>query len=327
MAKMQNQKAKLLHLMRYLLEETDDTHGVSTAQMIAHLASIGISSERKSLYNDLDTLREFGLDIIKLSGKPPLYAIGSRDFELAELKLLVDVVQSSRFITEKKSLSLIQKLENLAGKHGARQLQRQVFVRNRIKSMNESIYYNVDKIHEGITFGKQISFRYFDYSITKDKLYRRSGERYLVSPYALAWDDENYYLIAYEAQSGIVKHYRVDKMSDIETCSAACEKSADFDGSKLAEYAGKVFGMFAGVERKVRLRFDNHLAGAVIDRFGRDVIINSKDDGSFTVTVNVVVSPQFYGWLCGFGDEVQLLWPDDVRDDFISYVKKLLDKY
>ena len=187
--------------------------------------------------------------------------------------------------------------------------------------------WGVDKIHEAITFDKQISFRYFDYSITKDKLYRREGARYMVSPYALTWDDENYYLIAHEEESGLVKHYRVDKMSDIETEKLSRNKSEDFDGSKLAEYAGKVFGMFAGEERKVRLRFVNHLASAVIDRFGRDVIINSKDDGSFTVTVSVVVSPQFYGWLCGFGDEVQLLWPEDVRDDFVSYVKKLMDKY
>ena len=327
MAKSQNQKSKLLWLMKYLLEETDETHGVSGADIMAHMESLGISVERKSLYNDLDTLRDFGLDIIKLGGRPPLYAVASREFEIAELKLLVDVVQSSRFITEKKSLSLIRKLENLAGRHGARQLQRQVFVRNRIKSMNESIYYNVDKIHEAITFDKQISFRYFDYSITKDKLYRRDGARYIVSPYALTWDDENYYLIAHEEESGLVKHYRVDKMSDIEIEKLARNKNEDYDGSKLAEYAGKVFGMFAGEERKVRLRFDNHLAGAVIDRFGRDVIINSKDDGSFTVTVSVVVSPQFYGWLCGFGDEVQLLWPEDVRDDFISYVKKLMSKY
>lgn len=327
MAKSQNQKAKLLYLMKYLLEETDETHGVSAAQLMAHLESLGISSERKSLYNDLDTLRDFGLDVIKLGGRPTLYAVASRDFELAELKLLVDVVQSSRFITEKKSLSLIRKLENLAGRHGARQLQRQVFVRNRIKSMNESIYYNVDKLHEAITFDKQISFCYFDYSITKEKLYRKGGARYRVSPYALTWDDENYYLIAHEAESGLVKHYRVDKMSDIATEELPRNKNEDFDGSRLAEYAGKVFGMFAGEERKVRLRFVNRLAGAVIDRFGRDVMINSKDDGSFTVTVNVVVSPQFYGWLCGFGDEVQLLWPEDVREDFICYVKKLIEKY
>ncbi len=327
MAKSQNQKSKLLWLMKYLLEETDESHGVSAAQIMAHMESLGISVERKSLYSDLDTLRDFGLDIIKLGGRPPLYAVASRDFELAELKLLVDVVQSSRFITEKKSISLIRKLENLAGRHGARQLQRQVFVRNRIKSMNESIYYNVDKIHEAITFDKQISFRYFDYSILKDKIYRRDGARYMVSPYALTWDDENYYLIAHEAESGLVKHYRVDKMSDIEPEARPRDRSEDFDGSKLAEYAGKVFGMFSGEERKVRLRFHNHLAGAVIDRFGRDVIINSKDDGSFTVTVSVVVSPQFYGWLCGFGDEVQLLWPEDVRKDFVSYVQKLIDKY
>ncbi len=327
MAKSQNQKAKLLYLMKYLLEETDETHGVSAAQLMAHLESLGISSERKSLYNDLDTLRDFGLDVIKLGGRPTLYAVAGRDFELAELKLLVDVVQASRFITEKKSLSLIGKLENLAGRHGARQLQRQVFVRNRIKSMNESIYYNVDKLHEAITFDKQISFRYFDYSITKEKLYRRGGARYQVSPYALTWDDENYYLIAHEAESGLVKHYRVDKMSDIETEKQQRNRSNDFDESKLAEYACKVFGMFSGEEHTVRLRFVNRLAGAVIDRFGRDVIINSKDDGSFTVTVNVVVSPQFYGWLCGFGDDVQLLWPEDIREDFIGYVKKLINKY
>lgn len=327
MAKSQNQKAKLLYLMKYLLEETDETHGISAAQMIAHLGALGISAERKSLYSDLETLRDFGLDVIKLGGRPTLYAVASRDFELAELKLLVDLVQSSRFITEKKSLSLIRKLENLAGRHGAQQLQRHVFVRNRIKSMNESIYYNVDKLHEAITFDRQISFRYFDYSITKEKIFRRDGARYQVSPYALTWDDENYYLIAHEAESELIKHYRVDKMSDIELEPEVRSNAADFDGKTLAEYSSKIFRMFAGDERKLRLRFANHLAGAVIDRFGKDVILNSKEDGSFTITADVVVSPQFYGWLCGFGDEVQLLWPEDVRADFIAYINRLLEKY
>ena len=193
--------------------------------------------------------------------------------------------------------------------------------------MNESIYYNVDRIHEAITFDKQISFRYFDYSITKEKLYRRDGARYHASPYALTWDDENYYLIAGDTSDSKVKHYRVDKMNDIRLEDNPRVQNSEFEGSKLAEYAGKVFGMFSGEERKVRLSFANHLAGAVIDRFGRDVIINSKDDGSFTVTVSVVVSPQFYGWLCGFGDEVQLLWPEDVREDFVGYVKRLIDNY
>lgn len=320
-------KAKLLYLAKYLLDETDEQHGVSVAQMAAHLASFGIAAERKSLYSDLETLRSFGLDIVKLGGRPTLYCVAGRNFELAELKLLVDVVQSSRFITEKKSLSLIAKLEALAGKHGARQLQRQVFVRNRVKSMNESIYYNVDKLHSAINLNRKISFLYFDYSITKEKQYRRGGARYTVSPYALSWDDENYYLIAYESESGTIRHYRVDKMSDLAVEKQARNGGDVFSKINIAEYAGKVFGMFSGKERSIRLRFVNRLAGAVIDRFGRGVIINSKDDGCFTVTVSVVISPQFYGWLCGFGDEAELLEPADIRADFKKYIKSISSKY
>lgn len=320
------QKLKPLYLMDYLLRYADEDHPVTMKQMVDHLLAQGIPAERKGIYGDLEALRAYGLDILTAgAGKNTAYFIGERTFELPELKLLVDSVQASRFITRKKSGELINKLEALTSVGEARQLQRQVYVLNRVKTMNESIYYNVDGIHAAIADGKQIRFRYFDYDVRKEKVYRRGGGTYQVSPFALTWAEENYYLVAYSAETRQLRHYRVDRMSDLRETEEPVEGSETFRAGEIARYTTRVFGMFRGEEKELRLRFHRHLAGAVLDRFGQDVILVPDGEEHFTFTVLVAVSPQFYGWLCGFGGEAAIVSPPDAAEDFRNYLKGILE--
>lgn len=327
MPKSANQKLKLLYLMKYLLEKSDEEHPLSVADMIAELERYGIKAERKSIYDDLEALRIFGLDIVQVRGKTTGYYVGARDFELAELKLLVDSVQSSKFITHKKTLALIKKIESLASVYDAQLLQRQVFVRNRVKSMNESVYYNVDKISNAITADKVIKFRYFDYSVTKERRFRKDGAWYEISPFALLWDDENYYMLGFDAAMGIMKHYRVDKMTEIEPLERFRDGKKEFETVDMSEYSKKVFGMFTGELQTVKLRFANHLVGAVIDRFGRDTMIVAGDEEHFTVSVNVAVSQKFYAWLFGFGTEVEIVAPASAREEMKKTVLEIAEMY
>ena len=270
MAKSASQKRKLLYVMKLLLERSDENHPISMPELLAFLEARDISAERKSVYDDLEVLRDFGLDVVKGSGG---YYIGQREFELPELKLLVDSVQSSKFITQRKTLALIRKIESLASVHDARELQRQVYVRNRVKSMNESVYYHVDEISAAISADRMIRFRYFEFTVQKERRFRRDGERYEVSPFALLWDNENYYLLAWDDEAGTMKHYRVDKMADIERTDTPRRGREAFERVDMSEYTKHVFGMFGGQPEQVRLRFAGHLAGAVLDRFGRDLIL------------------------------------------------------
>ena len=327
MARSQKQKLKLLYLMQYLTQNSDEAHPVGIAQMVDMLAAHGILAERKSLYGDLEALREFGMDVVQARGKTVGYYVGTRDFELPELKLLVDSVQSSKFITQRKTLALIRKIEGLASVHDAAALQRQVYVRNRVKSMNESVYYNVDEISSAIAADKKIRFLYFEYTVKKERRYRRGGAFYEVSPYALMWDDENYYMLAYDAATESFRHYRVDKMTQISAQDSFRDGREAFRKVDMSAYSKKVFGMFAGEAETVRLRFSNHLAGAVIDRFGRDVMLIREDDEHFSVSIEAVVSPQFYAWVFGFGAEAEILSPAKVREGMAEMARGVLDLY
>jgi len=322
LAKPGNQKLKLLVLLRYLEQNSDEEHPVRVADMLTELERQGIPAERKSIYSDLEALRTFGLDI-EMSGGG--YWLASRRFELPELKLLVDSVQASRFITRRKSSELISKLESLASAGQARQLQRQVYVLNRVKTMNESIYYNVDGIHTAIAGDRQISFRYFDYAYDRTKVYRRGGESYVVSPYALSWAEDNYYLLAYDGVNRELRHYRVDKMDRLHVLKQAREGAEFFRKEDIGRYTSRVFGMYRGQERQLRLRFRRHLAGAVMDRFGQELTLVPEGEDSFTCTVTVSVSPQFYGWLCGFGSEAAILAPAEAAEDFRTYLRGILE--
>lgn len=311
MPKSPRQKLKLLYLAQYLLRCTDEQNTVTLAEMISYLAFQDIAAERKSLYDDLETLRLFGLDIQqRREGRTTGYFIGSRMFQLPELKLLVDSVQSSRFITSRKSMELIEKLEMLASEQEAKQLHRQVIVRGRIKTMNESIYYNIDAIQAAMEEDRSITFQYYEWNRERKRVFRHDGKRYAVSPWALMWDDENYYMPAYDHEAGFIKHFRVDKMSGIRTGETVRQGKEAFEKLDLAAYSNAHFGMFSGEEEVVRLCFENELAGPVIDRFGADIALVPWDEGHFSVTVNAAVNVQFFGWICGFGDRVRILSPE-----------------
>lgn len=324
MAKSANQKLKLLILKDYLLRNSDEKHPVTIPQIIEELGRYDIKAERKSLYDDLEALRVYGLDIVQSRGN---YYVGQRNFETPELKLLVDSIQSSKFITEKKTMSLIKKLEELASMYDAQLLERQVYVRNRVKSMNESVYYNVDSIADAINQDRAIRFKYFEYTVTKEHRIRRNGDWYVVSPFALMWDDENYYMVAWDADAGSLKHYRVDKMLEITALKDARKGKEAFAEVDMAAYAKKTFGMFTGQDRSVRLRFKNILAGAVFDRFGRDVMLIPDGEDHFVVTLDVAVSPQFYSWVFGFGTDVEILSPDDIRERAADLAQQIADQY
>lgn len=323
-----NHRLKVLYVMNFLLHNSDEGHPVTMRQIIDHLESNGISAERKSIYDDIDALRDFGLDIVQVaSGRNHCYFVANRDFELPELKLLVDSVQSSKFITRRKTHTLIRKIEQLASIHEAQLLNRQVFVLNRVKSVNEAIYYNVDAIHDGIAKNKKIQFHYFEYTVEKQKRYRRDGAFYVMSPFAMCWDDENYYLVAYDSEMEIIKHFRVDKMDNITVLEEDRDGAEAYAAIDMAVYAKKVFGMFSGEEVNVQMRFENHLVGAVMDRLGHDVFIVADGDDHFTVRANVVVSPQFFAWISGFGASVQVIGPDDVVEEMAKHVRAVAHQY
>ena len=324
MPKSSNQKLKILYLMRILLDHTDETHMLSVNELISKLADLDIKAERKTIYDDIEALRQFGLDIELGKTKSYGYYVASREFELPELKLLADAVQSSKFITERKTMGLIKKLEQLMSKHDAGKLRRQIFVQNRVKSMNESIYYSVDTLHEAISEDKKISFKYFNYDIQKKQVFRREGELYIVSPIALTWNEENYYLIAYSDKREKLTHFRVDRMSNVKKLSEPrCVEVQDF---KLAEYSKKVFGMFGGEETDVKLRINNKLISGVIDRFGKDVIMIPDGDDHFLIRVRVALSPIFYGWLFQFGDLCEVMEPQSLKDALIQRAEDFLAK-
>lgn len=327
MARSANQKLKCLYLRQFLLENTDEAHPVTVSQMIDYLARHDIAAERKSIYDDIDGLRSYGLDIEYRKAQDGGYFIANREFQLPELKLLVDAVQSSKFLSLRKSNELIAKLEKLASRHEAQALRRQVYVTHRIKNMNESIYYNVDALHSAIAAGSRITFRYFDWDMNGKKKYRHEGKRYRISPWALLWDDENYYLVGYDAEHAERRHYRVDKMESITQTGEERLGKELFAGFDPAAYSRKVFGMYGGEPQKVTLRFESSMSNIVFDRFGRELILTPEREGGFTVTVEVVPSPQFFAWLTGLGAPVKILSPQPIVQQFCDYLQSVLDAY
>ncbi|MDD6812408.1 MAG: WYL domain-containing protein [Lachnospiraceae bacterium] len=329
MPKSSNQKLKLLYILKILSEQTDEQHYMSAQQLIEELAKYDVKAERKSIYDDMNQLMDFGYDIVLVKSRVNGgYYLASREFELAELKLLVEVVQSSRFITLKKSKELIAKIEKLASRADARQLQRQVYVANRVKTANESIYYIVDDIHKAIQNNEQISFQYLEWNLEKQLVPRKGGKLYQVSPWALTCKDENYYLIAHDNEEDKIKHFRVDKMGSIKVLAGVRrEGNALFERFDIADYANKTFGMFGGTEEMVTLQFANSLIGVVMDRFGKEVSIRKRDEKSFSVRIRVAVSGQFFGWLTGLGKDARIIAPAEVVGQYRDYVRNILEGY
>lgn len=320
-------KLRILYIMKILLEKTDEKHAMSAADIDRSLGEYGLSADRRTVYSDIETLREFNLDVVQVRGTNGGYYIGRREFELPELKLLVDAVQASKFISRKKSEELIKKLESLASEAGARQLRRNVFIYNRPKTGNETIYYNVDQIHTAIMENKQIRYRYAEWTVKKELKPKKGGAAYTVSPWALTWDDENYYLIAYDKEADSIRHYRVDKMQ--QTCILEQERMGKeiFKNFDLAEFAKKTFSMYGGHDEEVTLMCKNEIAGVILDRFGRDIMLIPADKGYFRVRVLVAVSRQFFGWLTGIGNEMHIVGPERVQQEYKNYLQAIVDEY
>ncbi|MDO5132351.1 MAG: WYL domain-containing protein [Eubacteriales bacterium] len=323
------QKLKMLYLKDIFIRETDEEHPLTMAQIIRRLEDCGVNAERKALYLDLEELRSYGLDIIgHRTGCHYFYYLGARDFELPELKLLVDSVQSAKFITEKKSRELIQKLESLVSRHQALRLHRQVFFRGRIKTMNESIYYNVDRLHEAIGRNRRIRFKYFRWNLKKELELRRDGTYYDVSPWCLIWDDEYYYLVAFDSVEHRIKHFRVDKMLEISLLDEPREGRADFSRFDLPAYDRSLFGMFGGEDTPVLLEARNDMIGVLIDRFGKDIpVLPAKNPGYFRTSVNVAVSGQFLGWIMAVGSGVHIAGPEKVVTQMKHEICRLAREY
>lgn len=330
--KKEGQKLRLLYVLEMLWQRTDSEHALNMEEILQGLEQQGVEAQRKGVYADIRALQEFGFDIVVRRGNRGGYQLVQRDFELAELKLLVDAVQCAKFITHKKSRELIEKMAGLSSHYEARRLQRQVYVANRVKVMNESIYYNVDALYEAISQGKMIRFLYFEWvfcgGVEKvKKHYRKEGTFYQVSPLALHWDDENYYLIAYDDSQQMVKHYRVDKMENISPLEQPRSPQALAVELDVASYSRKIFGMYGGEVTKVRIRFANRLIGVVLDRFGRDCFLTPEDEEHFCLTTEVAVSPQFLAWVLGFGAEAKILSPSHVAQQLCSQAKGALAQY
>ncbi len=323
-----NQKLKLLYLAKIMQEQTDDTHGLTMPQIINELEKYDIEAQRKSIYDDLAALNDFGIEIIKDQvGNKTYYHCGARDFELAELHIIIDAIASSKFITSSKSKELIEKLEHMASNYDAKLIDRDVYVSDRVKSMNESIFYAVDAIQYAIANNHKIRFQYYSWNIDGEMELRHDGAFYEISPWALLWDNENYYLVGYDNKADEFKHYRVDKMLHTEEISKKRSGKIKFDKLDKEVYTKKHFRMYGGEEENVTLLCKNEMANVIIDQFGRDVRIQKVDDEHFKVKVDVIVSDQFFGWLIALGDKIKIVKPNNVLDKMYLFIDKINQIY
>lgn len=328
MPRSSNQKLKLMVLADIFRSESDEEHPLTLADIIEKLGNNGIEAERKSLYDDIALLNQYGMDIVKSgNSRSTVYYLASGDFETHELKLLADAVACSKFITEKKSRELIAKLGTLANRYDAGEIKRNVIVSDRVKNANEQIYYNIDTIQQAIREKKKIKFLYFDYDRKKSKRYHNEGRHSVVSPYALCWREENYYLVGYYEKYDAVSNFRADKIEKAEIIwdEKRVEPPKDFN---LNEYTKKRFGMFSGEDIRVTLKVHNSLSGVIFDRFGKNITVySSDDDDHFIINQPITASPIFYGWVCQFGNKIEILDPEAIRKDFKKYVNGIYKLY
>ncbi len=327
MPKSSNQKFKFTYLMKIMLEKTDDEHALTLSQIIGELEKYGVTAERKSIYSDFHEMTDrFGIEVIKEQiGRETYYHVGAREFELAEVKLLIDAIQCAKFITERKSRELIKKVKGFVSEHQASQLQRQVFVNGRIKTMNESIYYSVDEIYNAIEHNKKIKFKYFSWQPDKSQYILNNGNFFTVSPWALTWCDEYYYMVAFDDYSRQCKHYRVDKMLKPQVIDEMREGAEQFRNLDMAAYSKATFGMYGGEKKRVKIHLHNKMAGVFIDRFGKDITLRPIDEKHCELNVEVFISPQFYGWIFGLGKDVKIVGPGEVVTQMKEHLQTLTE--
>lgn len=325
MARSENQKQKLFRILEILMRYTDEDHGLTINEIISRLEYFGISAERKSLYSDFATLEELGFSVVRLYGNPPTYTLAERIFEMPELKLLVDAIQSSKFISAEKSYEMIEKLKLFAGSRSS-ELSRQVYVNDRIKTENGASLYTIDIIHTAISENVCITFGYIDYNVEKKKYLRHNGKRYRVSPKMLLWSDDNYYLVGFDEDAGAIKNFRVDKMHKTQFLPEEASINSALYRLNPAEYSTKTFGMYGGDEMLVTLEARERLVGSVIDRFGMGPTFIKTDFG-FRFSVRVMVSPNFYSWVMSFGADMRILAPERAVKGIVDMLNTITSNY
>ena len=320
-------KQRPFRLLKYLYENTDEDHAVSTPELVKIFQAEDAHANRKTIKDDIDVLVGEGFDVVTVRSKNHSFFLGARKFEIPEIKLLIDAVSASRFITADKSVALIDKLTSMVSKMQAEKVRRHMYSADHVKSDNWQIYYIVDAITDAINEGKKIRFQYFDWNLKKEMEPRYGGRWYQLSPWALMWDDENYYLVAYDSKHEVIIHYRVDKMTQIRVLDEKREGHEEFRQFNIAHYTNTLFGMYAGDETKVTLEAENRLVSVFIDRFGKDIIIAPVDEDHFRTTVTVAVSKQFFGWIMAIDGDVKIVAPDSVVKQMKAEIERLAEKY
>ncbi|WP_294490708.1 YafY family protein [uncultured Ruminococcus sp.] len=321
------QKLKLLTMKKFFETETDEKHTITGAKLIEWLGSRGIKAERKTIYDDIRTLCESGMDIVTVKdGHSNAYYLGERTFQQEELLVLANIVASSRFLTKKKSRELVKKLQTLTNRYDAERLYGQIYIDNRAKSFNEVIYYSVNKIQEGISAGKEIRFKYTEFNPDKKQVLKHGGEFYTVTPYTLVWENENYYLVCYCNKHEKICRYRVDRMLNVELTDTDARKLSDEEKNEVTNLQS-VYGMYGGRRESVTMQFDNSLANVVIDRFGLDCHPTRKNENTFTLTVDVQIAPTFWGWFFQFGNKAKIVSPENVIEEGKQYLNEILQNY
>ena len=318
-------KDRTLYVLKYLWQNTDEDHPATTSDILAALADEGLSINRHTITTDIEQLQEFGIDVIYIKGSPNKYFIGTRQLELPELKLLVDAVEASRFISEKKSKELVEKLYAMTSIHQAKELNRYLYVDGKVKSDNKVLYYTVDLLHKAINDSKRNRFKYIEYTVDKKKVYKHNGYIYEFSPYALLWHNDCYYVIGYSEKHESVTKFRIDRIDKAElTDQSSVKKPSDFD---INTYLKNIFAMYDGEMKSVRLKCDSDMMKVIIDRFGKNVSTTVYENGGFIADVKVSVSPTFFGWLFGFGGKIRIIAPQKIVNDYIAAAKSAIESY
>lgn len=320
-----NTKARLLYVQKLLEQYSDEEHPLTTSNIISMLSDqYGISTHRITLKTDIDTLQSYGVDIEVINSSQNKYYIASRQFEIPELKLLIDAVESSKFITQRKSEELVSKLTSFVSEHQSKLLKRNLCITDRIKPDNEMIYYIVDAINEAINTGKKISFLYFEYSAEKEKKLKNNGKAYIVSPFSLIWNGDFYYVVGFSEKHNDVGVFRVDRIFKVPTILSedALPKPEDYH---IADYTRSIFQMYGSDSCEAVLLCDNSLMKYIIERFGEDVQTIAYDATSFRAVVDVELSPTFYSWVFAFGGMVQILAPECAKSQYRDMLKTALE--
>lgn len=317
-----NNKQRLLRLMRYLYECTDENHQISTQELVRMFTAESASAGRKTVKNDIDILMQEGYDVVVNKSSHNSFFLASRELEVEEVKLLIDAVSASRFITKERSDALIGKLSKLVSRWQAERMTRRLYTAEAVRPASEQIYLIVDQVTEAMNDGKTISFQYLDYTPEKVRVLRHDGEIYRCSPYALVWDDNHYYMAAWSEKHGAIGNFRLDRMVHPQILNEPAVPAPE--GFHIDTYVQQQFRMFVGEETEVVLEADNSLMRTIIDYFGIDVPTWRKTEDSFCVRAKVAASPTFYGWIFQFGGRVKILQPESVKKEYLAIARRVL---